>query len=154
MSHSSNNVDLGHPEKTQDEVLEVIQYTPATAKVGRRPRPSGVRHQLAQPWPEQRDWNLDKYCAAIREATDAALEITGAIDLSILCVCAGGCSPRLPISPISPISQRSATSDIRIRSASLLLTTTGRFTFSAVRAVRERSWSATGSWGWATARQL
>jgi hypothetical protein len=80
MSHSSNNVDLGHPEKTQDEVLEVIQYTPATAKVGRRPRPSGVRHQvfaircspsgvrhhLAQPWPEQRDWNLDKYCAAIR----------------------------------------------------------------------------------------
>jgi hypothetical protein len=46
MSHSSNNVDLGHPEKTQDEVLEVIQYTPATAKVGRRPRPSGVRHQV------------------------------------------------------------------------------------------------------------
>jgi poly(3-hydroxyalkanoate) synthetase len=75
--------------------------------------PSGVRHHLAQPWPEQRDWNLDKYCAAIREATDAALEITGATDLSILGVCAGGITPAAHLAHLAHLAaisdQRSAT---------------------------------------------
>ncbi|MGK0276733.1 MAG: polyhydroxyalkanoate synthase [Ilumatobacter sp.] len=129
----------------RNEVLEVIQYTPATAKVGQRPMlvvppqinkyyildlaPGrslfehlvGEGHQVfaiswRNPGPEQRDWNLDTYCAAILEATDAALEITGSTDLNILGVCAGG------ITQAALLAHLAAIGDTRIRSASFLVT--------------------------------
>ena len=129
----------------RNEVLEVIQYTPATAKVGQRPMlvvppqinkyyildlaPGrslfehliGQGHQVfaiswRNPGPEHRDWNLDTYCAAILEATDAALEITGSTDLNILGVCAGG------ITQAALLAHLAAIGDTRIRSASFLVT--------------------------------
>jgi polyhydroxyalkanoate synthase len=129
----------------RNEVLEVIQYTPTTAKVGKRPMlvvppqinkfyildlaPGrslfehlvGQGHQVfaiswRNPGPEQRDWNLDTYCAAILEATDAALEITGSTDLNILGVCAGG------ITQAALLAHLAAIGDTRIRSASFLVT--------------------------------
>ncbi|MGB3735794.1 MAG: alpha/beta fold hydrolase [Ilumatobacter sp.] len=129
----------------RNEVLEVIQYAPATAKVGQRPllvvppqinkyyvldlAPGrslfehlvGEGHQVfaiswRNPGPEQRDWNLDTYCAAIIEAIDAALEITGAKDLNMLGVCAGG------ITQAALLAHLAAIDDDRIRSASFLVT--------------------------------
>jgi polyhydroxyalkanoate synthase subunit PhaC len=129
----------------RNEVLEVIQYTPTTAKVGKRPMlvippqinkyyildlaPGrslfehlvGEGHQVfavswRNPGPEHRDWNLDTYCAAILEATDAALDITGSSDLNILGVCAGG------ITQAALLGHLAAIGDTRIRSASFLVT--------------------------------
>ncbi len=129
----------------RNEVLEVIQYDSTTAKVYKRPMlvvppqinkyyildlaPGrslvehlvGHGHQVfaiswRNPGPEQRDWNLDTYCAAILEATDAALDITGAQDLNLLGVCAGG------ITSAALLGHLAAVGDARIRSASFLVT--------------------------------
>ena len=129
----------------RNEVLEVIQYAPTTAKVGQRPLlvvppqinkyyvldlapgRSLFEHLVAQghqvfaiswrnPGAEQRDWNLDTYCAAIIEATDVALEITGAKDLNMLGVCAGG------ITQAALLAHLAAVGDERVRSASFLVT--------------------------------
>jgi polyhydroxyalkanoate synthase len=129
----------------RNEVLEVIQYQPTTAKVYQRPMlvvPPQINkfyildlapgrslfehlvdqgHQVfaiswRNPGPEHRDWNLDTYCAAILEATDAALEITGASDLNLLGVCAGG------ITSAALLGHLAAVGDRRIRSASFLVT--------------------------------
>jgi polyhydroxyalkanoate synthase len=129
----------------RNEVLEVIQYTPTTSKVFQRPllvvppqinkyyildlAPGrslvehllGAGHQVfaiswRNPGPEHRDWNLDTYVAAIIEASDAALEITGANDLNLLGVCAGG------ITSAGLLGHLNAIDDDRIRSASFLVT--------------------------------
>ena len=129
----------------RNEVLELIQYAPATGKVGKRPMlvvppqinkyyildlaPGrslfehliGEGHQVftiswRNPGPDQRDWNLDTYCAAILEATDATLEITGAKDLNMLGVCAGGITQAALLAHLAEIG------DDRIRSASFLVT--------------------------------
>lgn len=129
----------------RNEVLEVIQYAPSTDKVGQRPLlvvPPQINkyyildlapgrslfehlvengHQVfaiswRNPGPEQRDWNLDTYCAAILEATDAALEITGAKDLNMLGVCAGGITQAALLAHLAEID------DERVRSASFLVT--------------------------------
>ncbi len=129
----------------RNEVLEVIQYAPTTAKVHQRPilvippqinkyyildlAPGrslfehlvGQGHQVftiswRNPGPEQRDWNLDTYCAAILEAIDAALDITGAADLNLLGVCAGG------ITMAALLGHLTAVDDARVRSASFLVT--------------------------------
>ncbi len=129
----------------RNEVLEVIQYEPTTAKVFKRPMlvvppqinkyyildlaPGrslfehlvGAGHQVfaiswRNPGPEHRDWTLDTYVAAIIEATDAALEITGATDLNLLGVCAGG------ITNAALLGHLAAVEDKRIRSASFLVT--------------------------------
>ena len=129
----------------RNEVLEVIQYAPTTEKVGKRPMlvvPPQINkfyildlapgrslfehlvsegHQVfaiswRNPGPQHRDWNLDTYCAAILEATDAALEVTGSTDLNILGVCAGG------ITQAALVAHLAAIGDTRIRSASFLVT--------------------------------
>ena len=129
----------------RNEVLEVIQYEATTAKVGQRPMlvvppqinkyyildlaPGrslfeylvGQGHQVfaiswRNPGPEMRDWDLDTYCAAVLEATDAALEITGAKDLNMLGVCAGG------ITQAALLAHLAAVGDERVRSASFLVT--------------------------------
>ncbi len=129
----------------RNEVLEVIQYAPTTAKVFKRPMlvvppqinkyyildlaPGrslfehliGQGHQVfaiswRNPGPEHRDWNLDTYAAAILEAVDAALEITGSDDLNMLGVCAGG------ITMAGLLGHLAATEDARVHSASFLVT--------------------------------
>ncbi len=129
----------------RNEVLEVIQYTPTTAKVYQRPLlvvppqinkyyvldlapgRSLVEHLVSEghqvfaiswrnPGPEHRDWNLDTYVAAIIEASDAALSITGSKDLNLLGVCAGG------ITSAGLLGHLAAIDDERIRSASFLVT--------------------------------
>jgi len=129
----------------RNEVLELIQYSPTTDKVFQRPilvvppqinkyyildlAPGrslfehlvGAGHQTftiswRNPSSEHRDWNLDTYCAAIIEGIDAALQITGAKDVNMLGVCAGG------ITQAALLGHFAATNDKRVRSASFLVT--------------------------------
>jgi polyhydroxyalkanoate synthase len=103
----------------RDEVIEVIQYAPSTARVRQRPvvivpppigrfyfldlRPgrSLVEYAVSQglqvfmiswrnPTKEQSEWGLDTYAQAVLDAIDAAREITGAPDVTTLGLCAGG----------------------------------------------------------------
>lgn len=126
-------------------VLELIQYTPTTKKVGERPvfiippqinkyyildlapERSLIEHLVANgqqvftisfrnPGAEQRDWGLDTYVAAILEGIDAALDITGSPDLNLLGVCAGG------ITMAAMLGHLAATGDERVNSATFLVT--------------------------------
>lgn len=128
-----------------NEVLELIQYTPATTKVKARPvfivppqinkyyildlapGRSMIEHLVGSgqqvfsiSWrnaqPEHRDWDLDTYVAAVIEATDAALEITGSPDLNLLGVCAGG------ITSAAMLGHLAAIGDKRINAATFLVT--------------------------------
>jgi polyhydroxyalkanoate synthase len=103
----------------RNEVLELIQYQPATPQVFSRPvvflppeisrhyildlspGRSLVEHLLSQgqqvfvisfrnPTSAQRDWNLDTYVAAALEALAAASAVTGSPDLHLVGACAGG----------------------------------------------------------------
>jgi len=103
----------------RDDVVEVLQYTPTTAKVRERPlvivpppigrfyfldlRPgrSFVEHAVGQglqvfmiswrnPTRKQAHWNLDTYAERVRRAIGVAREITGSPDVNTVGFCAGG----------------------------------------------------------------
>lgn len=103
----------------RDPVAELIQYSPSTPTVRRRPlliipppigrfyfldlRPgrSFVEYAVSQglqvfilswrnPGPEQADWDLDTYCTAIEDALGVVKDITGSGDVNTLGFCAGG----------------------------------------------------------------
>ena len=42
------------------------------------------------PTSEQRDWNLDTYAAACREAIEVTCDVTGSDDANVAGMCAGG----------------------------------------------------------------
>lgn len=101
------------------EVFELIQYAPQTETVAARPLVaippqinkyyitdigpgrSLIEHMVGAGFPyfaiswrnptaAQRDWNLDTYVAACKDAIEVACEITGADTADILGICAGG----------------------------------------------------------------
>jgi polyhydroxyalkanoate synthase len=101
------------------EVFELIQYAPSTNTSYTRPLVaippqinkfyitdiapgrSLVEHTVAagvpyfaiswrNPTAEQRDWNLDTYVAACKEAVQVACDICGTADANTLGICAGG----------------------------------------------------------------
>ena len=103
----------------RDEMAELIQYTPSTPSVRKRPllvvpppigryyfldlRPgrSFVEFAVSQgfqvfmiswrnPGPVQGDWGLDDYAARVSTALDTVLEITGQPDANLMGFCAGG----------------------------------------------------------------
>jgi polyhydroxyalkanoate synthase len=103
----------------RDEVIEVIQYAPSTARVRQRPLvivppPIGrfyfldlapgrsfVEYAVGRgvqvfmiswrnPTKEQADWDLNTYSGSVLTAVDVAREITGSPDVTTLGFCAGG----------------------------------------------------------------
>jgi polyhydroxyalkanoate synthase len=155
----------------RNPLCEVIQYAPTTEKVYERPlviippqinkfyimdlAPGrsffeyGVKHGLPiftiswrNPTPRNRDWGLDNYVNACKEAIEAACEITGSPDCNVLGVCAGGITTSLMLGHLA------ASNDKRVNAATLLVTMldtsmpsmTGMFaTEDAIKAAEERS---------------
>jgi polyhydroxyalkanoate synthase len=103
----------------RNEMLELIQYAPATAEVHRRPLlivppqinkyyafdlapgksivrwsvDSGVRTfavSWRNPRPEHAAWGIDAYVGALEQAVDAIREITGSDDVNLWGACSGG----------------------------------------------------------------
>jgi polyhydroxyalkanoate synthase len=129
----------------RDEVIELIQYTPTTARVRQRPvvivpPPIGrfyfldlqpgrslVEYAVSRglqvfmiswrnPTKEQADWGLDTYARSIVDAIGVAAEITGSPDVNTLGLCAGG---QLMTTALNHLA---ATGDDRVHAAGYAVT--------------------------------
>ena len=129
----------------REEVLELIEYTPSTPTVRRRPllivpppigrfyfldlRPgrSFVEYAVARgfqvfmiswrnPTKEQADWDLDTYAKGIDEAIDVVRDVTGSADVNTLGFCAGG------ILMTTVLNHLAANGDDRVHSAGYAVT--------------------------------
>jgi polyhydroxyalkanoate synthase len=129
----------------RDEVLELIQYKPQTQTVERRPLlfvPPQINKFYAtdlaagrsfaefavqqgiqtfciswrNPTAAQRDWNLETYLRACKQAIAVAREITGADRVNTMAACAGG------FTLATLLGHLSASGDDSIESATLLVT--------------------------------
>ncbi len=127
------------------EVMELIQYQPATPTVGSVPivfvPPEISRHYILDlapgrslveflvnqghqvftiswrnPTPEHRDWNLDTYVAASLEAITTAALIAGSPDAHVVGVCAGG------VTAAALAGHLAATGERRIRALTFFVT--------------------------------
>jgi polyhydroxyalkanoate synthase len=129
----------------KNDVLELIQYTPVTPTVHRRPLlaippqinkfyvldlapgrslfeylvQGGVQTFVVSwrnPGPAQRSWGLHTYVGAILEATEAIRDITASRDLNVLGACAGGITTALLL------RQLASAHDAGVHAATLLVT--------------------------------
>jgi polyhydroxyalkanoate synthase len=129
----------------RDEALELIQYKPQTQTVERRPLlivPPQINKFYAtdlaagrsfaefavqqgiqtfciswrNPTAAQRDWNLETYLRACKQAIAVAREITGADRVNTMAACAGG------FTLATLLGHLSASGDDSIESATLLVT--------------------------------
>jgi polyhydroxyalkanoate synthase len=129
----------------KNELLELIQYAPATAEVYGRPLliippqinkfymldlapgKSLVEYLVQQgftvfviswrnPTPNQRHWGLDTYLRAVNAAIDASRAIARSEDVNVMAACAGG------MTLAALLSHLAAEGDRRIHAASLLVT--------------------------------
>ncbi|MDB5107405.1 MAG: poly(R)-hydroxyalkanoic acid synthase, class, partial [Candidatus Binatus sp.] len=155
----------------RNPLCEVIQYAPSTDKVFEKPllfvppqinkyyimdlAPGrsffeyAVKQRLPvftiswrNPNASNRDWSLDDYVSACKEAINVACEISGSPDCNVLGVCAGGITTSLMLGHLA------AANDKRVNAATLLVTTLdtslpsmmGMFaTEDAIKAARDRS---------------
>jgi polyhydroxyalkanoate synthase len=128
----------------RNEVLEVIQYAPASAEVYARPllivppqinkfylldlAPGQSLIEYAvmngmqvfviswrNPTPSQREWGLETYLTAILDAIDATCEVTDSPDVNALAACAGG------ITTMALLGHLAAKGDRRVNAVSLLV---------------------------------
>ena len=129
----------------RSEVLELIQYKPATPRVLERPLvfiPPQINkfyildlapnrsliefavqqgfQVFAVSWrnatPAQREWNFDTYVGALKQASDAVLEITGSKQMNVIAACAGG------ITTAAFLGHLAALHDERIGCATFMVT--------------------------------
>jgi poly[(R)-3-hydroxyalkanoate] polymerase subunit PhaC len=129
----------------RSEILELLQYTPATRQVYERPvllvppqinkfyimdlapRRSLTEYAVARgvpfftvswrnPKPEHRNWGLDQYVSAVREALEAVCEISGSASANLLGVCSGGITSALMLGHLAALDDR------RINAATLVVT--------------------------------
>ena len=155
----------------RSEMLELLQYAPTTRQVYERPlllvppqinkfyimdlapKRSLTEYAVARgvpfftvswrnPKPEHRNWGLDEYVSAIKEALDAVCEITGSPAANLLGVCSGGITSTVMLGHLAALGDR------RINAATLVVTMldssmpsmTGMFTTEeSVAAAVERS---------------
>ncbi len=129
----------------RSDVLELLQYRPATPRVLERPllfippqinkfyildlAPSRslIEFALQQgfqvfavSWrnvtPAQREWDLDTYVEALKQASDAVLEITGSQRLNLIAACAGGITSAVFLGHLAAVN------DDRIGCATFMVT--------------------------------
>ena len=129
----------------REDVCEVIQYTPSTPEVRSRPvllvppqinkyyfmdlapGRSFIEYQVSQgltlfaiswrnPGPEQRDWDLDLYAAAVERVIDVVRDIARSEDVNTLSLCAGG------ILTSAVLNHLAVENDPRVKSASFGVT--------------------------------
>ncbi len=129
----------------RNEVLELIHYQPATTEIYKRPLlivPPQINKFYAldlspgrsfaeyatqngvptfaiswrNPTAAQRDWNLETYLTACKEAIGVVSEISGSPDVNTMAACAGG------FTLATLLGQLAAAGDKRVRSVTLLVT--------------------------------
>lgn len=129
----------------RNEVLEVIQYKPHTDKIYSRPilmippqinkfymvdlSPGKSYVEWAtnngipffavswrNPTAAQRDWNMETYLQASKEAIDAVCEISGSKDLNLMGACAGG------MTMATLMGHYAANNDPKIKSSTMMVT--------------------------------
>ncbi|HTJ09822.1 MAG TPA: alpha/beta fold hydrolase [Candidatus Binataceae bacterium] len=129
----------------RSEILELLQYAPATRQVYERPimlvppqinkfyvmdlapKRSLTEYAVARgvpfftvswrnPRPEHRNWGLDEYVTALTDAVDAVCEISGSSTVNLLGVCSGGITSTLMLGHLA------AAGDHRVNAASLIVT--------------------------------